>query len=548
MKPSDTKQKLSLVFLLLLGTIVALELLAPFVSTSFGLDAQYHLTWILQFSELIRDGTLFPRWVSSAFHGFGAATFYFYPPITFYGAAITSAVTGIDSAPVLFHLVSFAATIASFFTSRSLFNTLGSSRRSSTIGALFYTFAPWRIAELYHRSALPTHIAYVFLPLFWIGLLRVGRRDNNRLQSILLLSTATAFLALTNLPFFLVSFICAIVVGFLERERMTSVFILNIALALMLAFCLVSFHYFSALSATPFTAVDDIKMGHAPFHWQDYATPTGLYYLAMTYFPIFALMIAFWKVRRIKSIETSILRSALVISGFVLFLEIPFFSRIIWNNVLPFQLISFNIRFYSQVVFFTCAAFVTAQSKAVSQLIRGIQWFWVLGAIGPALFAVLNVHLVPHANAPLRDADEYRPIYTQTRVEFDRSLESGTLSNMSLEATQPIERSSNFEVEPFNSSSIQTYTFHRFYWPFWHLYVNGVEIPSHPDSLGRAVATLPAGNYTATWKLERTPLEQAGLWISGIAWSGVLLFYGISFTLRRVRKRRDLIPSSTPSP
>ncbi|HEX5317448.1 MAG TPA: hypothetical protein VFX22_12435, partial [Candidatus Kapabacteria bacterium] len=75
----------------------------------------------------------------------------------------------------------------------------------------------------------------------------------------------------------------------------------------------------------------------------------------------------------------------------------------------------------------------------------------------------------------------------------------------------------------------------RFYWPFWHLYENGREISSHPDSLGRAVAVLPARNYTAVWRLERTPLEIAGRWISGVAWCGVLIFWGIGLVRRRVR-------------
>ncbi len=63
--------------------------------------------------------------------------------------------------------------------------------------------------------------------------------------------------------------------------------------------------------------------------------------------------------------------------------------------------------------------------------------------------------------------------------------------------------------------------------PFGILYANGGEIPSRPDSIGRATAVLPTGHYTAVWRLERTPLEYWGIWISGIAWIGVLLFGGI---------------------
>jgi hypothetical protein len=82
-----------------------------------------------------------------------------------------------------------------------------------------------------------------------------------------------------------------------------------------------------------------------------------------------------------------------------------------------------------------------------------------------------------------------------------------------------------------------TVTFHRFYWPYWHLYGDGNEIPTRPDSIGRATAMLPAGQYAATWELERTPLERDGLWISGITAAGIFLFFAASYGKKRIRKR-----------
>jgi hypothetical protein len=81
--------------------------------------------------------------------------------------------------------------------------------------------------------------------------------------------------------------------------------------------------------------------------------------------------------------------------------------------------------------------------------------------------------------------------------------------------------------------SPRTVTFHRFYWPAWRLYSNGQELKTWPDSIGRATADLPAGNYEAIWKLERSPLEQAGLWVSVLTVAGIIAIMAAG----RVRRR-----------
>src|SRR5205085_9863076 len=78
-------------------------------------------------------------------------------------------------------------------------------------------------------------------------------------------------------------------------------------------------------------------------------------------------------------------------------------------------------------------------------------------------------------------------------------------------------------------------TFHRFEWPYWRLFANGTQLLTKPHSIGRATAILPRGQYRAEWRLERSPLERAGLWVSGIAWSA-LLFLGGRVLYRRYRQ------------
>ena len=85
-----------------------------------------------------------------------------------------------------------------------------------------------------------------------------------------------------------------------------------------------------------------------------------------------------------------------------------------------------------------------------------------------------------------------------------------------------------------NLTGAHRVTFHRFYWPMWHLFVQNAALRTWPDSIGRTVADLPGGHYQATWKLEKSWQERAGYWISGLALI-VCAVMGIGLLRSRVR-------------
>src|SRR5580692_4958882 len=112
--PIDTF-RLPKVLEVMLGLIILLELLAPFVTKAYGIDARFHLLWIDQFSKLNSEGVIIPTWVPTAFYGFGGTSFYFYPPLTFYFASLIHLLTDIHNPLMLYQAVNLLATIGSFF-------------------------------------------------------------------------------------------------------------------------------------------------------------------------------------------------------------------------------------------------------------------------------------------------------------------------------------------------------------------------------------------------------------------------------------------------
>src|SRR5262245_31077802 len=93
-----------LVFLL-----AAIVLMAPslVLGTVVSHSSHLNLMWASQFADQVRAGILYPRWLPQSFDNLGAPTFYFYPPLAFWGDALVSVVTA-GAVPVSWRLSIFA--------------------------------------------------------------------------------------------------------------------------------------------------------------------------------------------------------------------------------------------------------------------------------------------------------------------------------------------------------------------------------------------------------------------------------------------------------
>ena len=68
----------------------------PMVHDSWWID----IVWADQFTEALRQGTLYPRWLPHSFEGLGAPVFYFYPPAAFYLVSLFG-LAGLSAYPAL---------------------------------------------------------------------------------------------------------------------------------------------------------------------------------------------------------------------------------------------------------------------------------------------------------------------------------------------------------------------------------------------------------------------------------------------------------------
>jgi hypothetical protein len=216
-----------------------------------GHDGWIHLNWLEQFTRLFREGDLYPRWMPDSFSGFGSPAFYVYPPFSYWFASLLS-LTGLHSPESLY----FAVTVISIFASGAAFfmyaRDAAFSKQSSLLGALCYSVAPYTMIDLAIRNALSEHVAFVWIPFIFIGIERwIVRQeiDRKRVEGAALFIFATAGLALTNIPAFIITCISSVIyILFRKSERSIVQRSLLFTIGIISVSVLTAFYFGTALS------------------------------------------------------------------------------------------------------------------------------------------------------------------------------------------------------------------------------------------------------------------------------------------------------------
>jgi hypothetical protein len=178
--------------LVLVMLVVGLPLLGGRVLT--GQDIVTYLINAQQMAANLVQGHFFPAWGGGFNAGYGSPALLFYPPLTSYIHAVpvlvgVPIIVGVWALALLAHLLSGLA----------LWGWLRSAgfERSALPAAVVYMVAPYRFVDLYLRSALSEHWAFVWPPLLlWVA----SSPSLNRPKKVALTALLVAALLLTNLP------------------------------------------------------------------------------------------------------------------------------------------------------------------------------------------------------------------------------------------------------------------------------------------------------------------------------------------------------------
>lgn len=143
---------------------------ALFIPGFFGASDDLHIAWLYEMDKTIKSGQIPPRYVPDLSFGYGYPLFNFVYPLPFYIGEI-------------FHLLSlnFVDSIKAVFLSSTILSGIFMflllkqfmSKSLSLLGSLMYLYAPYRAVDLYIRGAIGEIVAFVFLPLVILSVIKI---------------------------------------------------------------------------------------------------------------------------------------------------------------------------------------------------------------------------------------------------------------------------------------------------------------------------------------------------------------------------------------
>jgi len=452
--------------------------------------------WVDQFGDQLRHGVLYPRWLPSSHGGLGSPVFYYYPPLAFYPAGLLSALGMSPQAAIIatFGLAFAASGAAMYLWARGWTS-------HPVAAALFFTAAPYHLADFYGRGALAEACGIALIPLLALGLKRVAEGKGLALAAI-----AYAAIICTHLPLALLASMFLVGPYALVLTKGQPRALLAFAPPLAIGIGLSAIYLLPALALEPYRDAAAL-WSHAvlrPDHWLLVTHLTepldGMRLITAKVIAVTALPALFMALRWRSGWAASAILCCLIVAGLL-----PFF----WSVPL-IQSVQFPFRALPFADFALATAIALAPSRRMAVLL-------VLPAL--ALSAIFLLSPSPEAGpGAIAQVSRY-PDVPENLPPGQRPYSWPSTWAMDLAAAHraPVRRG-DVTIEPV------------FFFPAWRVACAGEETPAFPDP---ATGLLAHRGDNCTIALGWTNAEVAG---AAISLAALLLLLALIF---RARPRRD---------
>lgn len=510
-------------------------------------DLLNHFRFALPFYDSLSSGQLYPGWLAESNSGYGDPSFRFYPPALYYLLALARALTGNWYVGTLLTLglLSTLGGLGMYFWTRSIL-----SESAAMWAAILYALAPYHVNQLYQAFLLAEFAGAAVLPFAFGFLERVCRRG--RYRDVAGLAAIYALLILTHLPLAVIGSLALGLYGLVRIEKNRRLASLNrLVLAAALGLAASAVYWIRMIAELKWIGINTVNPDSSVDYSENFLFSTfspdnlnvwWVNILAIMTFVLFvpALALFFRRVRAEARFPQ--LMPVTILALMSLFMALPL-SRPLWKILPPLQQIQFPWRW---LAVFSMAGSLLAAATIPLWLENKMRWRRPLRLL---LFGSMLVSVSFTLSHSVREA-EYR-----NRELFDNDLHSvrGTASvnywipvwakenprkmkseveagNRQVAVNNWSSEHRRFEVPPGNATEARVRTF---YYPNWIATSAGRVLPTHPDSDGALLISLP-GNPTNTTSVNldfrEPPLTRIAAGISAFGW----LFIGfLTFPLFR---------------
>jgi len=159
-------------------------------------DGMQHFSRLIGITTSIAEGQTFPNIMSNLCNGFGYSWNIFYSPITVYGPLVLKLII-----PTYKFTLQMFMWITLFLSGLFMYKfvlKVTKSKVTAVFASVLYMIAPYRMTDIYIRFSIAEHVAFMFLPMVFLGLY-----NNNKYHyliigavGLILTHTITTFLAI----------------------------------------------------------------------------------------------------------------------------------------------------------------------------------------------------------------------------------------------------------------------------------------------------------------------------------------------------------------
>jgi len=518
-------------------------------------DSLTFTSWAWQFTEALKEGIIYPRWLPLNSWGYGSPIFILYAPLAFYLVAFFNIFTGsiITAMNITKFLALFMSGAGMFFLVREFY-----SDKIALLTSSFYIVFPYNIFQFYFVGTFASTISFVwFAPII---LFTYRSMMDRRHKDVLYAGLCYGGLILTHIinaymfTFILVAFILFMSIAKKEYKKVMNIFfIMSIGILLSAVYMLPVL-----FERQFFTLSSYISYGYNYSYYfilpdmthnlpQDSLWP--VYYNTIIFFIIFFTILLFISLTRMVRVRhTEILEESHSVNNFFLgaalwslFLLLGL-STFIWEHIPFFKYIQFPYRWLNittfAIVFLSALIFLSQNIFNTGKTKRNL--FMVL------LFLtclILDYRYINTAHIftkeflmpvkPVNWVNELPVWVAQDKIDNREDIKQRAVVYEGAGYAEVMAWKSAERVISITAKEPLTVRIRTFNFPGWKAYVDSKETEIKTEikteyGTGAMLIDIPEGKHTLLIRFEDTPIRYYAKLVSIASLFMLVVFYAFT--------------------
>jgi uncharacterized membrane protein len=536
----------------------------PFLKSGFfPIHDDTQVARVYEMAKGLADGMLPVRWSADLGYGFGYPVFNFYDPLPYYvGGIIENAgFNALLATKAMMVLGVMLAGISMYLFTKEFWGKSG-----GILSALFYMYAPYHALDIYVRGDVAEFWAYAFIPLIFYSLLKLHKSEGLKFMALGAFSYAALIISHNLTALMATPFILGFAILLFLGNKKTAKYVL---VTIILGFLISAFYSLPAVLEMSYTNVSSLVSGGSNFRDnfvclnQLWTSPwgyggsakgcvDGLSFMIGKYHIFFAVLLFLFALLALifRRYFNNFPKDKLVILvlSFLGFLISVFFtlqiSQPVWELIRPMAFFQYPWRFLLMVAFF--ASFIsgaliwvieklTGQKIIVMSVLVLLSCLLVLVSVKffvPEKYLQVNSDYYTNSYALMwttsKISDEYMPKSFQ-RPENPNNVANFSSLNSKNSHLVSVDKKTQTVLLTINSTQDETLILPIAYFPAWHAYLDGNQIPLSLNSRGIEI-NFPRGQHQLKLVFQQTQIE---LLANLISLAGILALFVVIIQLRK---------------